>query len=144
MVAWFLRKEGLQDTHSFALKRVLVCLILVGVGAAMKSSSIFYAGKDLNHREALGQGVFFIVVDSFLLAVGGYYVLPMYFSPLIGFMLSDLFLYSGLLCLILLSLMRNRDRLLVTRQQHETDYQLLREIKKQDRTSHEVPLVYRI
>jgi hypothetical protein len=91
---------------------------------------------------AIGTRSIFLL--AFFLPVGGYYALPLYFRPLIGFLLSELFLYSGLLCLILLSLMRTHERLTSTQKQRETEYQLLLETKQLDRTSGEVPLAYRI
>ncbi len=41
----------------------------------------------------------------------GYYDVPVWVQPIFGFLISDLFLYAGLLCMILLSIMRRRDRI---------------------------------
>jgi hypothetical protein len=102
-VAWFVRKQGLQRTHAFALNRVAFCLVAVLLGACCKAGVYFYQ-------------------------VFGAYRLPPWVLPLIAFLLSDALIYGGLCCLIWLSMRSGR----AAKVRRNLDYRQLSDVDDKD------------
>ena len=87
-----------------------------------------------------------IKVGVIFYAVYGFYVMDQYVQPIIAFLIADAFLYFGLLAVIVLSLMRSRDRLKAPLKRREsiTDYSPLLEERSDELPRKEVPLSYQV